>query len=384
MKRVKKAAIVGALMLTMAAGHTGMASASTIHTAVPGDTYWKISQRYGVSLNELLTANGAVGNPNLNVGQKVIIPGGQDMYRVQKGDTFWIISNKLGVDMKELMRVNEANESTVLYIGQMLKLPDRAQVYTVKAGDTLWTISKKLGIDMNELMRANGATQSTVLYPGMTLRLPSGVNNGQGQQPPQNQKPSVTYTTHTVKQGDDFWKLGLQYGVPYQEILEANGLKESSTIYVGQKLKIPVHHVPIKATPGPQYGELLDWWTEAQYVWPIGVDARIVDFYTGVSWNMRRTIGAYHADVEPITAKDAQTMKSVWGGAWSWDTRPVIVEVNGRRLAASASAMPHDIEYISGNGFDGHSDIHFLNSTRHKDGKPTPSHQKDILIAAGK
>ncbi|MCR3921635.1 MAG: hypothetical protein NUK65_03840 [Firmicutes bacterium] len=41
----------------------------------------------------------------------------------------------------------------------------------------------------------------------------------------------------------------------------------------------------------------------------------------------------------------------------------VIVEVNGRQIAASASTMPHDIQSITDNGFEGHFDIHFLNST---------------------
>ena len=39
-----------------------------------------------------------------------------------------------------------------------------------------------------------------------------------------------------------------------------------------------MHHVPIKATPGEKYGELLDWWTEAQYVVPRGATFEVVDF----------------------------------------------------------------------------------------------------------
>jgi len=33
---------------------------------------------------------------------------------------------------------------------------------------------------------------------------------------------------------------------------------------------------------------------------------------------------------------------------------------------------------------DGHFDIHFLNSTRHKDGEVDWSHQANVRIAAGK
>jgi LysM repeat protein len=178
------------------------------------------------------------------------------------------------------------------------------------------------------------------------------------------------------------WKLGLQYGIPIHEIMEANGIAQDTVLYPGQKLRIPVHHVPVRPTPGPQYGEYLDWWAEAQYLWPIGKTAVIQDFETGVVWNVRRTIGANHADVEPLTWEDTEIMKELWGG-WNWEVRPVLVIVDGRKIAASASAMPHGVQYIKNNGFDGHFDVHFKNSTRHRDGKIDIEHQERVKKAAG-
>jgi hypothetical protein len=98
---------------------------------------------------------------------------------------------------------------------------------------------------------------------------------------------------------------------------------------------------------------------------------------------MKRTIGANHADCEPLTKYDAQIMKEVWGGYYSWNSRPIIVMVDGRRIAASAASMPHSIEYIKDNNFNGHMDIHFANSTRHKDGEIDYKHQENIKISAG-
>lgn len=99
-------------------------------------------------------------------------------------------------------------------------------------------------------------------------------------------------------------------------------------------------------------------------------------------------------------------IKSIWGG-FSWSRRPVILTINGKKYAASMSAMPHagldsatayavvdnrsegygkgqNLDVIKGNGMDGHFDIHFLNSTRHKDGQEDPQHQAAVLKAAGK
>jgi hypothetical protein len=107
-----------------------------------------------------------------------------------------------------------------------------------------------------------------------------------------------------------------------------------------------------------------------------------------------------------LTMSDTNIIKSIWGG-FSWTRRPVIVSFNGRKIAASMTAMPHagvdsapavstvsnrsgdygtgeNLDAIKKNGMDGVIDIHFLNSTRHKDNKPDPEHQAAILKAAGK
>ena len=117
-------------------------------------------------------------------------------------------------------------------------------------------------------------------------------------------------------------------------------------------------------------------------MWPIGTDALVTDLATGKSLHVKRSYGAFHADVEPLTAADSATMKAIWGG-WSWATRPVVVEVNGRRIAASSHAMPHSIQTITDNDFDGHFCIHFLNSTRHSDNHTQHDHQENVRRAAG-
>jgi hypothetical protein len=190
------------------------------------------------------------------------------------------------------------------------------------------------------------------------------------------------------------------------ELLRANNLTESSWVNIGDVLKIPVHNIPVKATPGPQYGEALDWWTEAQYLIPVGSDFQVVDFNTGKSFNVRRTTGANHADCETLTLADTNIMKEIWGGSFSWTSRPILIKYNGRQIAASMSSMPHagndaaaaglwtswrsegygagtNFDWIKGNGIDGHFDIHFLNSTAHNTGLVNVSHQLNVKTAAG-
>lgn len=149
--------------------------------------------------------------------------------------------------------------------------------------------------------------------------------------------------------------------------------------------------------------EILDW-KIAKNVFSINTIAEVTDVYTKKTFKVKRTMGTNHADSEALTKEDTEIIKSIWGG-FSWERRPVILNIKGRRIAASMSAMPHagidsapaykiinnrsdgygrgqNLDVIKGNGMDGHFDIHFLNSTRHKDGKKDPQHQAAVLKAA--
>ena len=236
-------------------------------------------------------------------------------------------------------------------------ISSRASEYTVKSGDTLWLIAGRLDTSVAELKKLNGL-DSDLIYPGQKLYYMPG-----GKNPPPEHSPSpvdtVSLIPYTVVQGDTVWNISVKFGIPMQELMQVNGLAADSWLSVGQTIMVPVHRVPVKATPGPEYGEYLDWWTEAQYVFPVNKVAEVTDFKTGKKFKIKRTIGANHADCEPLTVKDSAVIREVWGGVLSWKERAVIVEVDGRRLAASMSSMPHGIEYIADNNFDGHFDLHF-------------------------
>lgn len=263
-------------------------------------------------------------------------------------------------------------------------ISSRPLEYTVKSGDTLLKIAAGLNATVAELKKQNGLS-SDMIYPGQKLyyRPDDNDNRTNTYMPARSAADMVSLIPYTVVQGDTVWDISIRFDIPMHELLAVNGLPSDSWLSVGQKIMVPVHRVPVKDTPGPEYGEYLDWWTEAQYVFPINKAAVVTDFETGKKFRIMRTIGANHADCEPLTAKDAAVIREVWGGAYSWKERAVIIEVGGRRLAASMSSMPHGIEYITDNNFNGHFDVHFKNSTRHADGLITAAHQEQIRKAAG-
>nr|PZN08894.1 MAG: hypothetical protein DIU64_09750 [Caldicoprobacter oshimai] len=130
-------------------------------------------------------------------------------------------------------------------------------------------------------------------------------------------------------------------------------------------------------------GVLVEWFSRGQYLFPRGAVAKVIDLYTGRSFYMKRTGGTNHADSEPVTAKDAQTIREIWGG-WSWDRRPVIVEIGGVRVAASMHGMPHAYDTVPNNGMQGHVCIHFYKSKTHIHNRQDPDHQAAVMRAAGR
>lgn len=110
-----------------------------------GDTLSSLSQRYGVPIETIQTANN-LADARLRVGQELVMPGagakvatvapaasppraasptlrpGETVYTVQSGDTPNAIAQKLGVDEKSLMVRNDIR-ADALQIGQKLVIP---------------------------------------------------------------------------------------------------------------------------------------------------------------------------------------------------------------------------------------------------------------------
>lgn len=374
------------------------------HRVVPGDTLYSIANKVGVTTDSLRSANN-LSSDVIQLGQELTIPSGNPItnqdpatekvpssYIVKSGDTLWGISTKFGVSVDTLKNTNSLN-SNILQPGQTLIIKSdnhstpnpsptvtdeerKTFTYRVVSGDNLSVIASRFGITVDDIRNANNL-KTDALQVGQALTIVNGTNA-----PANAGYNSITYKTHIVASGDNIWDLSVRYGIPQTELLRANNLTTSSRLSIGQKLTIPVHNIGIKETVSINHGELLDWWTEAQYLFPIGKTAKVTDITTGKSFYIKRTVGANHADSETLTLNDTNIAKSIWGG-FSWKTRAVLVEVDGRKLAASMSFMPHEREYVANNGITGHFDVYFSNSTRHVDGKADPLHQAQVERAAG-
>jgi len=101
----------------------------------------------------------------------------------------------------------------------------------------------KLEAEITALKAANNTSDSEEEDGTVTLPAPSTPTTTPTTPAAPTTTPSASSsTTYTVKDGDSYWGIAVKVygdGTKYQKILDANGLRESDELSIGQTLKIP-------------------------------------------------------------------------------------------------------------------------------------------------
>ena len=286
------------------------------YTVQAGDSYWRIANKYGISIEELQRLNGT-SSYFLYPGQSLVVPGSASTtsgsassstsststssaggnYTVQAGDSYWRIANKYGISIQELQRLNGTSDYT-LHPGQSIKVPGSGSSssasassngtstststtsaapaaggsYTVQAGDSYWRIANKYGISISELQRLNG-TSNYFLYPGQSIKVPGSGSANATPAPAATTAsttsapaetpapaPSTGGGNYTVQAGDSYWRIANKYGISISELQRLNGTS-NYFLYPGQSIKVPgggaaaetpaPTPAPVSQTPAP-------------------------------------------------------------------------------------------------------------------------------------
>ena len=126
---------------------------------------------------------------------------------------------------------------------QPAQTTEQPTTHTVAAGENLYRIGLEYGVSWVKLAEYNNLANPNRIYVGQELKLTEG-DNGSGGEPTPTPSPA-TESTYIVQAGDNLFRIGLNYGISWIQIAEANGLVNPNIIKVGDTLKIPV------SAPGP-------------------------------------------------------------------------------------------------------------------------------------
>jgi len=209
---------------------------SNYYIVKKGDTLWSIARNFGVSVNDLKTANNLSSN-SLSIGQSLFIPKdnnegidtGGVSYTVVAGDTLYGIARKFNTTVAKIKDLNNLT-SNLLSIGQTLKIKDESAnnnesiIYTVKSGDNLYAIAGRYNVTVDALKKVNNL-KNNILSIGQNLVIPLTSTES-------------SYNTYVVKTGDTLYSIARKYNVDVDKLKRANNLS-TNNLSLGQMLIIP-------------------------------------------------------------------------------------------------------------------------------------------------
>ncbi len=140
-----------------------------------------------------------------------------------------------------------------LFSGSRVVIAQETTIHVVAWGETLYSIARQYGVTVDSIADANGLAGANI-YAGQRLTIPGDSARG-----------TVTdgevgsSSTHVVQQGETLYRIGLRYGVSYNELAAVNGLSDANQVYAGQVLTIPSgeaqgENVPVNQEDAPEMG----------------------------------------------------------------------------------------------------------------------------------
>jgi len=147
---VKRFIAVGLVLVILTAPTTAvLAQGGTVtHVVSRGENLYRISLRYGVSIQALMQANGLTNARTVYVGQRLVVPmagstvtsavpavpppnlpqdptvqEGATIHSVARGENLYRISLRYGVNVQAMAWANGLNNPNLIYVGQKLVIP---------------------------------------------------------------------------------------------------------------------------------------------------------------------------------------------------------------------------------------------------------------------
>jgi LysM repeat protein len=208
---------------------------------VAGDYVETIAKLFGITVDELVTANGLSVNNVLSVGQKLLIP---------------------TLPAPTAAPDNTPQEDTPTVTPEPVYV---TVVHVVQQGETIDTIAAQYGVTWEVIAEANGIGKDTILAIGQELTIPTmavapeattgpTATTSSTSEPAQTAEPTTStpaQVTYIVSTGDYIESIAEHFGITADQLAEANGITIDTVLQVGQELEIPNQTATTEPTSTP-------------------------------------------------------------------------------------------------------------------------------------
>ena len=174
-------------------------------------------------------------------------------HTVKSGETISGIAARYGLGTSKVLSLNGLKPSSVIYPGQKIKLSGSASSgatksssgsssssggsYTVKSGDTLSGIAARHSMGLSKILSLNGLKATSTIYPGQKIKVSGSAATVQTAKT-SSTTASASGSSYTVKAGDTLYGIAIKHNITLSKLLQSSGLKSTSVIYPGQKIKV--------------------------------------------------------------------------------------------------------------------------------------------------
>jgi len=126
------------------------------------------------------------------------------------------------------------------------------QEYTIVRGDTFSSVAKHFGVSVKAVENANPNVDPVKLKIGQKIQIPAPTSTApMTSAVPAADMNTAAGQTYKVKSGDTLIKIAKEFGTTVKALQSENNLGTSTSIKVGQVLKIPVKAVAPAPEPVP-------------------------------------------------------------------------------------------------------------------------------------
>ena len=202
-----------------------------------------------------------------------------------------------------------------------------------------------------------------------------------------NFKPTGSYKSMTVDAVKAFQKNYRDSGYEMQ-VDGRMGEQSLDLLFKYEAMRASLSGISIPAGPNhgsstmKATGELVPWSTVKDLLRP-NTEYKFIDCYTGNTFRLVFVEGENHAEMESASINETSNFLLICGKEVNFLKRPVVVEIDGRKIAASVQCWPHGQDYISGNAMHGHVCVYFDGSLSSVGNLPDVEHNENIHKAMG-